>query len=72
MIASATGQPDGPSEFRRHMEALERLVREVEKGDLDPEEILERCERAEGHYRALDTILTRVEHAAAELQQVAE
>jgi len=51
------------------MAALERLRRELESGDLDPMEALERCRKAEAHYRALDAILTTVEREIEALQQ---
>ena len=51
------------------MAALERLRRELESGDLDPVEALERCRQAKEHYRAVDSILTSVERELDELQR---
>lgn len=71
MIATRTNGNSSPpaTEFGTHMAALERLRRELESGDLDPMEALERCREAEAHYRAVDAILTRVERELEDLQE---
>ena len=73
MIATSTnGKPTPVTEFGTHMAALERLRRELESGELDPSEALERCREAEAHYRAVNAILTRVETELEDLQQPSE
>lgn len=68
MIKTAENdRQEGGTEFGTHMAALERLRRELESGDLDPVEALERCQEAEAHYRAVDEILTRVERELGKL-----
>ncbi len=70
MIAtSRNGNRTPVTEFGTHMAALEGLRRELESGDLDPTEALERCREAEAHYRAVDAILTSVEREIEDLQR---
>lgn len=62
MVTTADdGKIRNSTDFTGHMTALERLRREVEAGDLDPVQALDRCREAEQHYRAVDAILNRVE-----------
>ena len=65
---SVNGRPAPETNFAAHMAALEQLRRELEAGELDPAEAVERCRMAEQHYRALETILTRAEQEIEELQ----
>ena len=70
MITTITNGNSAPAtSFGAHMEALERLRCELESGDLDPVEALERCREAEEHYRAVDEILTEVERELEDMQQ---
>ena len=70
MITTITNGNSAPAtEFATHMAALERLRRELESGDLDPVEALERCRQAKEHYRAVDSILTDVERELDELHR---
>jgi exonuclease VII small subunit len=70
MITTAGGgRPTSGNEFATHMAALERLRRELESGDLDPVEALDRCRQAETHYRAVDAILTGVERELDQMQE---
>jgi exonuclease VII small subunit len=66
------GREGSGTEFTNRMAALERLRRELESGDLDPLEALERCREAEQHYRAVDAILTRVEREINEMHRASE
>lgn len=69
MITTPTNAKSPPAtEFAMHMAALERLRRELEGGDLDPVQALDRCREAEQHYHAVDAILTRVEQELDEMQ----
>jgi exonuclease VII small subunit len=68
MITVTNGNSAPDTDFATHMAALERLRRELESGDLDPVEALERCREAEEHYRAVDTILTGVERELDEMR----
>lgn len=70
MITTRVNGNSAPaSEFATHMAALERLRRELESGDLDPVEALERCRQAQAHYNAVDAILTQVERELGEMHQ---
>lgn len=70
MITTITNASSEPAtSFTTHMEALDRLRCELESGDLDPVEALERCREAEEHYRAVDEILTEVERELDEMQK---
>jgi exonuclease VII small subunit len=68
-IATGNGRQAQPTEFSIHMEALERLRRRLEGGDLDPLEALALCREAEEHYQAIDAILTRAEREIELLQE---
>lgn len=69
MMTKAMNDASAPvTEFSTHMAALDRLRRELESGDLDPAEALERCREAEERYRAVDAILTTVERALDEMK----
>ena len=70
MITTAhVGGAATETEFSTHMAALERLRVELESGDLDPVQALERCREAERHYLAVDAILTQVEQELDEMQK---
>lgn len=62
-VNSSTGQ----TEYRQHMNRLEELAEILERNDLDPEEALAAFREADQHYRAVDTILTRVEREIEDL-----
>ena len=73
MITTVTNGNAAPAtDFAMHMAALERLRRELESGDLDPVEALERCRQAKEHYGAVDSILTRVQREIDDMQQADE
>ena len=63
------GGPANETAFSTHMAALERLRVELESGDLDPVQALERCREAERHYLAVDAILSQVEQELDAMQR---
>ena len=50
------------SEYRHHMQGLEACATRLEDGSLDPQEALAVYREAQEHYRAVDKILSSVEH----------
>lgn len=68
-VPNKSNPHSGQTEYRHHMNALEALAKKLEREDLDPEEALAAFREADGHYRAVDTILTRVEREIEDLHR---
>jgi len=70
MITTANPAADrDPTQYRRHIEALEECARRLEQADLDPSAALDLYRQAEGHYLAADSILRDVEAEVTRIQR---
>lgn len=73
MITTNNGDAGrAPTEYRRHITALEACARKLERGDLDPQEALDVYREAEEHYQAADAVLREVEHEFTRIQRERE
>jgi len=72
MIAPSEKKASAETEYRRHMRALEECARKLESLELDPQEALAICRAAEEHYRAVDLLLSAVEHEIDQLRAESE
>ncbi len=67
--AAAANQADSAESFEQQLEALERLVEELESGDIPLEQALAAYERGLGHARACEQLL---EQARSRIEALAE